>query len=441
MSTGSALDRIARRTGAATWAVILACSLLVHLVALVAITLNLATWIMPPKNTAVLSVRLIQAQEKVLSSGEAEAPPRVALESGPGMRVVEAPPAAAKPRPERAKPAAPGRAKAPARAEGAKPPAPADASRPPTPADASKPPTPPETSKPPGRGAEAEAPAQPAPPPAAAQPASPPPDQAGTPPQPAADQAAARADNAAAATPPAPADANAGASLPAGAASPAAPAVDPNNDARLKAVPPPAASIDYDAQIAGGYYRVRLDWAPKGEGYTLSLREVRDQFWFESKGFIGLLGLQPERYTDKRPFRSMTAATFDYLQQRITFSTTPEAVPLKPGAQDLISIALQLCAFANGDVTVLRSGVLIDMQVADTRRATQWQWRAVAEESIDTGMGPVKALHIVRQAPPGSFEATVEVWLGEGYDWLPVRIKRTELNGGGWDLAATGIRR
>lgn len=423
MSTGSALDRIARRTGPATWAVILACSLLVHLFALVAITLNLATWIMPPKDTTVLSVRLIQAQEKVLSSGDAEAPPRVSLETGPGMKVVEPAPAPSKPR----KPATKTPAKKPAAPEGAAAPTPPEGAKAAErrtgaePSAASQSPAPDQAPSHQASAEEAQrgagAPAspadtgQPVPPAAAASPSSP------------------------------PADGHAGANLPPGAGTPAAPAVDPNNDARLKAVPPAAASIDYDAQIAGGYYRVRLDWAPKGEAYALSLREVRGQFAFESTGFIGLLGLQPERYTDKRPFRSMTAANFDYQQQRVTFSTTPDVAPLKPGAQDLISISMQLSAFANGDVTVLRSGVLIDMQVADTRRATPWQWRAVAEEDIDTGMGPLKALHIVRQAPPGSFEATVEVWLAEGYDWLPVRIKRTELNGGGWDLAATEIRR
>jgi hypothetical protein len=428
-SSSSCLERsFATRASRSGWVGIVLLSACLHASALVAVGVHAADWLLPPPPPMVLTVELIAAQARTVSAGDvgeasAAAEPAAAAPAR-GLTVQAAKPRKKKRPVPKEEPAA----EQAASAEPVPAPEPVSApeAAPPSLSESAMPVRAPEAPMPAADGAPMASAVTPS---AASEPA----------PLPAPPAAAAIPEPAPVATAAPQPDPLASADVQLAAA--ALPTIDPRNDARLKASPPPSATIRYEATIAGGRYGVNMQWQRRADSYVLSLREAHNQFGFESSGRLGSIGLIPVRYTDKRPFRSMTAANFDYPARLVRFSTTAETVPLQAGAQDLVSIAMQLASFARGDAALLRSGLQIEMQVADTKRATRWLWRAVADETIQTGMGSLKTLHMARRAPDGSSETSVDVWLAADHDWLPVRIKRSDAKGRGWDLVVSSLER
>ncbi|MEI6197677.1 MAG: hypothetical protein WCS42_25465, partial [Verrucomicrobiota bacterium] len=69
---------------------------------------------------------------------------------------------------------------------------------------------------------------------------------------------------------------------------------------------------------------------------------------FKDKAFgVTVLGLEPTRFGDK--VRSEVAAHFDREKNKVTFSANTPDVPLLPGAQDQLSILLQLAAMLGAE--------------------------------------------------------------------------------------------
>jgi outer membrane lipoprotein-sorting protein len=64
--------------------------------------------------------------------------------------------------------------------------------------------------------------------------------------------------------------------------------------------------------------------------------------------------------------------------------------------------------------------------VAGRRDADVWTFRVIKPETVQTGIGTVDAIHLIRLAPPDSKEQTLDIWLAPSKEWYPVRIRFTD---------------
>jgi hypothetical protein len=179
-----------------------------------------------------------------------------------------------------------------------------------------------------------------------------------------------------------------------------------------------------------------LEWTSDGRDYQLRLESSAlfiTLITQTSVGSIGAGGLQPERYADKRLRRSEKAAHFRRDSGRITFSGNSNSAALQPGAQDRLSVLMQLAATAAGNTAMFMRNSQLSIQVAGTDEADNWVFSVEGEEALELPAGKTAAVRVLR-TPRKDFDARLELWLAPTLGYLPVRIKQTEANGNTFDL-------
>ena len=145
-----------------------------------------------------------------------------------------------------------------------------------------------------------------------------------------------------------------------------------------------------------------------------------------SAGRITADGLAPLRFSDKA--RSEEATHFQRDQGQVSFSSNRPDAPLLPGAQDRLSVMLQIGAIVAGDPRQFPVGTLISIQTASTREAEPWLFTVEGEEELQLPGGKVGALKLTRN-PRREFDQKVELWLAPEMDYVPVRLRLTQPNG------------
>lgn len=171
-----------------------------------------------------------------------------------------------------------------------------------------------------------------------------------------------------------------------------------------------------------------LLWRNLGDRYSARLHfsafgRTRMQ---TSQGRITATGLAPERFTDK--YRSEVAAHFDEAQGKISFSANTPDAPLLAGAQDRLSVLIQLGALLASDPTHLAPGSSISVQTVGPRNAELWLFTVMQTEALELPGGKVQGVKLER-LPREPYDQKVEVWLSPQLAYLPVRIRITEANG------------
>jgi Protein of unknown function (DUF3108) len=208
----------------------------------------------------------------------------------------------------------------------------------------------------------------------------------------------------------------------------------------LKLQFPASGKLSYNAtQISGGQPRTlsgTLDWTSDGSAYQMRLEASAlfvPALTQTSVGKLGTDGLQPERFSDKRFNRSEKAAHFQRDTGKITFSGKPASTALQSGAQDRLSMLMQLAAMAAGSAAQLAQAGQIAFQVVNTEEADHWVFLVQASEKIQVPAGETMALHLVRN-PRKEFDSRLELWLAPNLGYLPARILQTEANGNTLEL-------
>lgn len=222
------------------------------------------------------------------------------------------------------------------------------------------------------------------------------------------------------------------AAAPASVASAAA-ASAPLDGLDLNATVPPSARLLYNliGQARKLDYTARGEvlWRQDGQRYTLRLSVsafligARSQ---TSEGDITPQGLAPRRYADL--WRGEQAAHFNRETQRITFSANTPDVPLLPGAQDRLSLSVQIGALMAANPVRMAPGTRLTLQTANTRAAEPWTFTSDGEEQLDLPFGEVQAFKFSR-APRREYDTRVEVWIAPSLNHAAVRVRVTQGNG------------
>lgn len=171
-----------------------------------------------------------------------------------------------------------------------------------------------------------------------------------------------------------------------------------------------------------------LLWQQNGESYDARLEisafgQARVQ---TSHGAITPDGLAPLRFSDK--YRSEVAAHFNREQGKVTFSANTPDVPLLAGAQDRLSILVQLAAMIAGDPAQFPPATTVTVQTIGPRDADTWLFTVGEMEKLALPGGEQATLKLVRN-PRQEFDQKVELWLAPALGYLPARIRITEPNG------------
>ena len=181
-----------------------------------------------------------------------------------------------------------------------------------------------------------------------------------------------------------------------------------------------------------------LRWQHNASAYAMGLSVraflVGSRHW-RSQGQVTAQGLAPVRFSDS--WRSERATHFDRVQNRIVFSSNAQTATLQPGAQDQISLYPQLAALMAQEGGRLQPGTRLQVQTATVRDALPWLLTLVQEETLQLDGKTLQATQWVSQ-PRNRFDAHVTFWLSATHDWLPVRIRITQVSGSYIDLMLTG---
>lgn len=145
-----------------------------------------------------------------------------------------------------------------------------------------------------------------------------------------------------------------------------------------------------------------------------------------SRGRITGEGIAPTRFGDR--FRSEQAAHFQRDKGLISFSSNAPDAALRPGAQDRLSVLLQLAAIVGGDPQRHTPGSVLQIQVAGTRDADLWQFRVIGEQPVALPGGSLQALQLER-LPRREYDQHIQVWLAPSLGYLPARLRITQGNG------------
>jgi len=158
---------------------------------------------------------------------------------------------------------------------------------------------------------------------------------------------------------------------------------------------------------------------------------------FSSVGTVGPQGLIPLRHGDK--WRGEKATHFDAENHRINFSNNKPSADLQPGAQDQVSLYMQLAAAMAGDPEGFKPGSSVSIQTATINDAVPWTLTLQSEETVQVDGKPVLTAKWVC-LPRGKFDTQVDLWLSRSHAWLPVRIRITQLSGSFIDMAMDNIQ-
>ena len=209
----------------------------------------------------------------------------------------------------------------------------------------------------------------------------------------------------------------------------------------LGSLPSPALlSYRLSGQEKGITYQAsgELRWQHNDSAYAMSLTVkaflLGSRHW-RSVGQINATGLAPARFSDS--WRSERAAHFDRPNQRIVFSSNAPIAPLQPGAQDQVSLYVQLAAAMAQSGQQMPPGTRLQIQTATVRDALPWLLTLEKLETLQVDDQNLQTVKWVCQ-PRNRFDAQVEFWVSAAHDWLPARIRITQVSGNFIDLQLTG---
>ncbi len=205
-------------------------------------------------------------------------------------------------------------------------------------------------------------------------------------------------------------------------------------------IPAPARlGFDVAGQSKGFQYSARAELLWQHDGQQYQARQEISVLFLGSRaqtsvGEITPLGLQPRRFGDRS--RSEQAAHFDFAQGRVTFSANTPSAAIAPGAQDRLSVFLQLSALLSAAPERFVAGTRISIPTVSARAADTWTFTVEDEETLDLPVGTLRAVQFQR-LPRRDYDQKAQVWLAPELGHLPVRIRITQANG---DFAELNLR-
>jgi hypothetical protein len=207
---------------------------------------------------------------------------------------------------------------------------------------------------------------------------------------------------------------------------------------------PPPVQLDYDVfgdtDGQKDVVTAAIVWNHDETNYESSLLVTKFGFrlrQWTSKGALTATGLTPTRFGEKGLRKSEVAAHFVWDENKIIFSSNAPETALTPGAQDHLSMFMQLASMWAGQPDRYAAGSSIAFQSVGPRQSEMWTFVISPEDTISVPGGTLQAIKLTREAS-GDYSTKAEVWLAPLLAYLPARIRLTEANGNVLDIVWTG---
>ena len=172
-----------------------------------------------------------------------------------------------------------------------------------------------------------------------------------------------------------------------------------------------------------------LAWNTDGDSYQAMMKVSAFLIGSRSMTSVGKItssGLAPTRFADK--FRTELAAHFEPEKGKVSFSANTPDAPWVEGAQDRVSVFMQLGGMLAARPQNFPPGSIVSFLTVGPRAADTWSFVIEAEESLDLMGAPMAALKLTRK-PRKEFDQKVEIWFAPSLGYLPVRSRITQENG------------
>lgn len=175
--------------------------------------------------------------------------------------------------------------------------------------------------------------------------------------------------------------------------------------------------LDVDANA----YRITSESRAIG----LAALAQRQPLRFVSRGLLTPEGLRPAHFEARRGSSEtpQVTADFDWSLGQLTLRHDGklESFPLLPGTQDRLSLMYQFMYMR------LDKSRIVEFAMTNGRKLDRYRYRVTPDVEIDTALGRLRTLHLVKERDPG--DTAAEVWLSPQHHNLPVKVLIIEKDG------------
>jgi len=127
------------------------------------------------------------------------------------------------------------------------------------------------------------------------------------------------------------------------------------------------------------------------------------------------------------------SADFDWQGKRLTIARdgNTDTLPLPPGTQDRLSLLYQFMFIAPGPSQGL------EFSMTNGRKLDQYRYTVHAGVEIETRLGRMATVHLVKQHRPD--ESGAEIWLAPQHRYLPIKMLILEEDGARYEQVITRL--
>jgi hypothetical protein len=175
-------------------------------------------------------------------------------------------------------------------------------------------------------------------------------------------------------------------------------------------------------EATDGTYRIVSDSKPVGLAALIQRQPIK----LVSTGEVTRRGLRPQQFEGtgrNSGSRGDVSAAFDWPAERLVlkFDGHSETVALPPGTQDRLSIMYQFMYLAP------RNTQQVQFAMTNGRKVDRYRYTVTPGVEIETGLGRLSTLHLVKQQEPG--DTGTEIWLSPRHGFIPVKLLIVEKDG------------
>jgi len=191
------------------------------------------------------------------------------------------------------------------------------------------------------------------------------------------------------------------------------------------------ATVDESFERSGGSYELVSASNPAGALKRLFRTQIR----IRSSGAVTASGLQPVSFEYGRldDASRNVSAEFDWKaeQLRMAHEGHTQTSPLRPGTQDRLSVMYQFMFLPMAKLKT------VPVSMTNGRKVESYRYEVSGRDPLDTPLGKINALHLVRQREAG--DNTVEVWLAPERSFFPVKLLIVESDGSRYEQVITRL--